>query len=250
MTMNSVGNMRVVGEKRDISYDATWSFFESRGRAADPAVPQTATMYQDRDLALQRDALERDTVLPSLGLHGHERVLDVGCGYGRWARILATRVARYLGVDFSAELLALAARLELPNCRFQRLAAQEIRPETLDEPPPFDCLLCSGILIYLNDADVEQLATVLGEMAAGKARLYLREPMANEKRLTLDCFPSVELRCEYSAIYRTLDECERLFGGPLVAAGFRRVVQRPLFPVELCNRKETAQYIEIWEKAQ
>ncbi|MBA4137970.1 MAG: hypothetical protein C0518_11690 [Opitutus sp.] len=241
--------MRYTGATRDISYEATLDFFESRGRTANTDAPQTATMYQDKELAQRRDACERDTVLPLLAPRQMDRVLDIGCGYGRWAEELAGKVNDYVGVDFSGELLRLARARHLPRTHFQRLAAQEISPATLERNGPFDLFICAGILIYLNDADVTRLADAIALLAAPAARLYLREPMAvTGDRLTLDRFPSQELKRDYSAIYRTPAQCHELFGRPLGAAGFVCAVERPLYPPALCNRKETEQQIQLWTR--
>lgn len=240
--------MRYTGTEHDISYEATLAFFEARGRTAEASAPQTATMYQDKSLAERRDACERETVLPRLALRGDERVLDIGCGYGRWAEILSGRVGEYVGVDFSGELLKLAEARAWPRSRFKRLAAQDIAPSVFPGMS-FDLFICSGILIYLNDADVTRLATGISSMAAPGARVYLREPMAVVGgRLTLDRFPSAELKTEYSAVYRTPEQCHALFGGPLKQAGFTCFVESPLYPPELCNRRETEQQIQLWSK--
>jgi SAM-dependent methyltransferase len=240
--------MRYTGTTHEISYAATLEFFESRGRGASSTAPQTATMYQDKTLAERRDACERETVLPLLSLRGDERVLDIGCGYGRWAQILNGQVGRYLGVDFSGELLRVARELRLPGAQFQQLAAQHVTADKLIEPAPFDLFVCSGILIYLNDADVAALGSAIAAMAAAGARVYLREPMAVSERLTLDRFPSAELKQDYTAVYRTTAECRTLFGEPLRAAGFSLTTEQALYPLELCNRKETEQHIQIWTK--
>lgn len=242
--------MRYTGTAREISYEATLDFFESRGRHASAEKPQTATMYQDEQLARRRDACERDTVLPLLAPKPHDRVLDLGCGYGRWAEVLAGRIGEYVGVDFSAELLRLAHARNLPASHFQRLPAQEISAASLVRPGPYSLFLCSGILIYLNDADVTRLARGIVQVAAPAARVYLREPMAiTGDRLTLDRFPSVELQRDYSAIYRTPEQCHALFGAVLHAAGFSCAVERSLYPPALCNRKETEQQIQLWERS-
>jgi hypothetical protein len=158
------------------------------------------------------------------------------------------RVGEYVGVDFSGELLKLAEARRLPRCRFERLAAQDVRPGAF-EHPRFDLFICSGILIYLNDGDVSRLAAAIAAMAAPGARVYLREPMAvTGGRLTLDRFPSAELKTEYSAVYRTPAQCHELFGAPLRPTGFTCTVEQPLYPPELCNRQETEQQIQLWNK--
>ncbi|HNX05040.1 MAG TPA: methyltransferase domain-containing protein, partial [Opitutales bacterium] len=217
------------------------------GKSASADAPQTATMYQDRVLAERRDACERDSVIPLLELSGHDRVLDVGCGYGRWAEALQGKIGAYLGIDFSAELLKLAEARKFAGATFQCMGAQDITPENVAVPPPFDLFICSGILIYLNDSDVTKLATAIAAMSIPGARVYLREPMAiTGSRLTLDRFPSQELKRDYSAVYRTPEECHALFGDPLRSVGFTCSVERFLYPPELCNRKETEQQIQLW----
>lgn len=241
--------MRHTGTKHDISYEATHGFFESRGRTAKSHALQTATMYQDKQLAEQRDVCERSTVLPMLGLRAEDHVLDIGCGYGRWAEILSGKIGDYVGVDFSAGLLELARAKQLPRARFELLAAQDVSARTLGDAMPFDLFICSGILIYLNDGDVEKLARAVAGMATPSSRVYLREPMAIVGgRLTLDRFESAELKTQYSAIYRTPEQCHELFGAPLRAAGFSCVVEQPLYPPHLCNRKETEQQIQLWTR--
>src|ERR1700680_267128 len=51
----------------------------------------------------QRLALE-----PCLRVGAGTRVLDVGCGVGRWSRLLAARGADVLGVDLSPTMIAQA----------------------------------------------------------------------------------------------------------------------------------------------
>ena len=53
------------------------------------------------------------------------------------------------------------------------------------------------------------------QLCAPGGRIYLREPVAVEQRLTLDRFFSKELEHEYSAVYRTVAELKDM----LVQAG-------------------------------
>jgi SAM-dependent methyltransferase len=241
--------MRYSGKIKSISYSATREFFEARGRGAQIGAPETATMYQDGDLARRRDIFERELVLPLLKLNKSQRVLDIGCGYGRWAKAIHGLVNDYVGIDFSAELLRVAEGLAIPRTRFVRMQAQDVCHQSLGDEKKFDLFICSGILIYLNDEDVERIATSIGSMASSGARVYLREPMAVKQRLTLDRFPSAELMQEYSAIYRTVNQCKVLFGGRLIDAGFCLEMEAPLFPEGLCNRAETEQHIQFWAKS-
>lgn len=241
--------MRLIGKDHEIDYKETLEFFESRAKFSSQDSPQTTTMYQDKTLSERRDRHEQNTVVPLLRLQGQERILDVGCGYGRWASILKGFAPKYVGIDFSQKLLELASAQNLKFAIFQQMAAQDLAANILPVPPPFDLIICSGILIYLNDNDVVRLSKTLVELSDTRATLYLREPMAiTGKRLTLDRFPSEELKTNYSAIYRTPEQVKKLFGEAFIAAGFECIVNQTLYPAELCNRKETEQQIQIWKR--
>lgn len=234
---------RIVDDRRTLDYDATSTFFRGRGEhAADH--PLTATMYQDEDLAARRDREEKARVLPLLSFCPDDRVLDLGCGTGRWAVAVADQVDAYLGIDFSDGLLDVA-RLQAPRATFQSMNVARIEGAALDMPPPFSAIICSGILIYINDDDVRSMFRAISGMAAATCRIYLREPMARERRLTLDKHWSEELKDRYSAIYRTRDEylelCREL-------RGFRLTHEGDPFPAQLQNRAETSQRYMLLEK--
>lgn len=65
---------------------------------------------------------EADFVLRSLRLHDGARILDLPCGYGRHAAVLARRGFRVVGVDLSRAMLAEARRrfTDGPRPRFRR----------------------------------------------------------------------------------------------------------------------------------
>ena len=76
-----------------------------------------------------------------LGLRPGQLLLDVGCGPGRHAHALARRGLRVVGVDVSAEFMALAAGAAPPGAAFLRGDARRL-PLTGD----FDAVvsLCQG----------------------------------------------------------------------------------------------------------
>jgi len=82
--------------------------------------------------------------------HSSPTVLDVGCGPGRVAEaVLEAGAARYLGIDFSPRMLALARRrLE------QHESVELIEGDFLDVdlPETFDVVLALGLFDYLADS--------------------------------------------------------------------------------------------------
>jgi SAM-dependent methyltransferase len=106
---------------------------------------------------------QRLALAPWLRVDAGTRVLDVGCGVGRWSRLLAARGAEVTGVDLSPTMIgearrrAAAAGLE-GRCRFlvQDSAA-------LDAGGPFDLVLGVTVLQHILDphalrAAVERIA--------------------------------------------------------------------------------------------
>ena len=86
-------------------------------------------------------------LLPHLdGLPPKPRVLDLGCGNGRFGRYLTEHLGpvRYTGVDYSPEMLEIA-RERLPGARL--LARDMVR----EAPPagPFDLTVCFGFLHHV-----------------------------------------------------------------------------------------------------
>jgi len=60
-------------------------------------------------------ALEENVTLDLIGDVRNQRVLDVGCGTGRYCELLAKRGAKVVGIDSSAKMLEYAKRKITPN---------------------------------------------------------------------------------------------------------------------------------------
>ncbi len=93
-----------------------------------------------------------------------ERVLDVGCAHGRFAALVRERFpgARYLGIDASRELLALAAaRADCPERAEWRYG--DVTDERGLPPGPFDLIGMFGVIHHLaGEARRAQLLRALG----------------------------------------------------------------------------------------
>jgi SAM-dependent methyltransferase len=113
-------------------------------------------------------------IVASLGALRGRRVLDLGCGKGRFARVLAARGARVVGLDVSAAMLAAAGRagldrvlgsarrLPFPAGSFDAAIAVEVFEHL--EPPAIDdaCrelvrVLRPGGLFVLVDKNVHAM---------------------------------------------------------------------------------------------
>ena len=104
-------------------------------------------------------------------------------------------------------------------------------------------VILSGVLIYLNDDDVERCLDAVRSLVDDDAVVYLREPVAVESRLTLRNHWSDELDAEYHAIYRPAsfyrDRAARLLG-----SGFEVIHDEPIAS-HLQGRAETTQHFLV-----
>ena len=89
-----------------------------------------------------------------------QRVLDAGCGLGRWKLALAEHYprARYTGLEWSEHLCA--------RFGWQQGSIADYRGRGR-----YDLIVCQGVLQYLNDRDAERALDNLGRLCRGA--LYL-----------------------------------------------------------------------------
>jgi SAM-dependent methyltransferase len=122
------------------------------------------------------DFEQRLALAPWLRVAPGTRVLDVGCGVGRWSRLLAARGAIVTGVDISPTMIAEARRRAsaegvADRCRFHvtDLAALDVEGE-------FDMVLGVTVLQHILDpvALHAALARIRSRLAPG-GRIVLLE---------------------------------------------------------------------------
>jgi SAM-dependent methyltransferase len=136
-------------------------YWENQGRRAAeseheavcyPGAPQFLNAYVDWS---QRRAVDR--LLRRIGSLAGKSALDVGCGTGRWSRLLASRGADVLAVDRSSAMLDVAAQ-RTTGVRFARMEAT-----SLDLPSDSVDLALQVTMIQHLPADDQPLA--IGEIA-------------------------------------------------------------------------------------
>src|SRR5262249_23145206 len=101
---------------------------------------------------------QRLALRPWLDVKPGTRVLDVGCGVGRWSRLLAARGAEVTGVDLSPTMVDQAQRRAAvegvaERCRFR---VQDL--SHLDVEGPFDLILGVTVLQHILDPELLQAA--------------------------------------------------------------------------------------------
>lgn len=204
---------RLYGEKEKIDKEYVKEFFDKR---ADKEVDSlmTITSFQDKENLDQRQIEESKIVLENIDLTG-KKILEIGCGLGRWAEVFHDKCESYLGLDYAENLIKLAKEYyNYDNCEFQVMSALEINIDELLIKPPFDIIFIAGVLIYLNDDDINQMIKEINKITSKDKIIYIRETISvMDTRLTLKDFYSEDLDADYNAIYRTKEELLEFFEG-------------------------------------
>lgn len=214
---------RVYGRPVKINTDHVKDFYEQRAAtAAETGYNAVLLGSQDPETVEQKNRFERDYILPMLEIDSSSRVLDIGCGVGRWAEFVLPRCGFYCGTDFTKGMV------ETTRSVCQRIGGNyQVHnlsySETVTQPVEyfggkFDAVLVAGVCMYINDSELSEIFCRLPELLNSSCRLFFTEPVGLEKRLTLNEFHSEALQTTYSAIYRTPEEYTNLYV-PLLDAG-------------------------------
>lgn len=137
------------------------------------------------------DLVQRRALAPWLRVGAGTRVLEIGCGVGRWTRRLARRGAEVTATDLSPAMLAEAQRRTEATrfgtrCRFLVADASEL---TLDGQ--FDRILCVTVLQHILDAQrLDSAIRRLADHLTPRGRIVLLEvaPMADDPRCNSSTF--------------------------------------------------------------
>jgi len=219
---------RIYGEKISISTEHAREFWNMRAESvASKGLGIIMCGDQAPDVRVQSNMFDRDYIIPHIGITDSMRVLDVGCGVGRMAKMILPRCGFYCGTDFSAEMIKVAERecAGIPGVRENQYSLYPLSfGETVEKDSDFyggrfDVLIASGVCPYINDSGLEQIIKRIPDLMCEHSVIYFQHPVGLETRLTLDHFYSEAMDAQYSAIYRTVDEYLELYSS-LIDSGF------------------------------
>ena len=219
-----MGKHRIYGENVSIQMENVQKFYDKRASLVEERGWGAISLGdEDSTIANRVYDYDRDTLFPKLGLNAQTRVLELGCGMGRWAKIVLPHCRAYCGVDFSEEMLKAAENIcqeYAEKSSFFHLSASD----AVEKEPPFyggafQCIILSGVCIYINDDVLKRIFEKLPTLAHQHCTICVKETAALSERLTLNEFPSEALQSNYDAIYRTQEEYASIFQ-PLLSAGF------------------------------
>lgn len=240
---------RIYDNKVDIKADDVKRFYDERAKkAASMECPYTAVLLGDQNPnhAAEWNAFEKQYILPELRVDNKSRILDIGCGMGRWAETFIPQTEYYYGADYSAEMIALAKkRNTFPEKEydFECYSFQEVVSLPKEHfQKKFNKAVICGVCMYINDKELQECFEKLNQLLADESILYLTETVARESRLTLNQFYSEALKADYDVIYRTQEEYNQMYS-PLLEAGFQ-IVKQDFLPK--LNKEEKYSETDRW----
>lgn len=115
-----------------------------------------------------------DMIRSALDLKTDDTLLDIACGNGALSHLLFDSCSRYLGVDLSEHLIAVAKKNfeTLPNHQFMhQWAAEYVRTES--RPERFSKVLCYGSFPYFSAADAAEVLRTLFEKFGSVQNVFI-----------------------------------------------------------------------------
>ena len=205
---------RVYADKIEIDNNSTKEFWENRANNINNL--QTVLLGSDKTGIEQNTRNEHEKLIVESVVKQiqNPRILDIGCGIGRWAENLINQFDSYTGVDFSEGFINFASEkfANYSNIKFYNNSILNLDKEILDSK--FNFIICTGVLMYVNDTNLSKFFKTLKQMTntCNIQNIYIQESISiMENRLTLNQFESKDLKTNYNAIYRTKQEYEEYF---------------------------------------
>jgi len=149
--------------------------------------------------------LEENAILPHLTITKETVVLDLGCGNGRWANIMKQKgVKEYYGVDFSKEFHDKNIEKYQNQCGIYFINTHAHKYSSIAK---FDIILIIGLMTYMNDDEIIEMANNCKTMLANDGIIVIRNVTikeGQEKRMVYD-------REDYQIIRRSPEYDLKLF---------------------------------------
>ena len=205
---------RIYADKIEIDNNSTKEFWENRANNINNL--QTVLLGSDKTGIEQNTRNEHEKLIVESVVKQiqNPKILDIGCGIGRWAENLINQFDSYTGVDFSEGFIDYASKKfsDNENIKFYNNSILNLDKEILDSK--FNFIICTGVLMYVNDTNLSKFFKTLKQMTntCNIQNIYIQESISiMENRLTLNQFESKDLKTNYNAIYRTKQEYEEYF---------------------------------------
>ena len=229
---------RIYDQIVDIDSGSIQSFWNSRAQS-DSSI-KSVLLGEDfaKNSGIIRNNRECQILCDFLG-EGRFTVLDIGCGMGRWAQNLESKIELYHGIDFSTEYVKSANKSfeNNPQITFFQMSALQLDLSVLLNK--YDLIIMTAVAMYINDNEIDCLLDNLNKLFYSSFIYFHESVSILPHRLTLKDFDSTELKSKYNAIYRTGDEYEDFFAKHLTNYQFDKSATGLLLDKDTGARDET-----------
>ncbi len=207
---------RVYDDKVRIDRDDVKDFYDDRAkRYSDLGLKTVLLGDQDEKISKSIDDFEEKNILPLFTNRNDRKVLDIGCGIGRWAKKILDYSSVYCGTDISNEMVNIVENILVDSkVDYSLISATAIDAlkQIYDSGRKFDTVILSEVCMYLNDDEIDELIKVLSKLLEDKnIEIYYADTIAFDKRLTLVKHFSSNLNSSYNVIYRNINEIPNKF---------------------------------------
>ena len=149
---------------------------------------------------------EEQALMPYINITKESAVLDLGCGNGRWAKILSPRCKTYVGIDFSENFIKVCKKnVNADNCIF---VCDKVQDYFFNRK--FDLILIIGLMTYMNDSDIDKMVRHCKSMLVRDGTLIVRNVNSIGTRKfynkNLSLFQRLRKVPGYQVIRRTKDQ--------------------------------------------
>lgn len=157
---------KIYNEKIEIDDNLTNDFWENRANKIFGL--QSVLLGSDKTGIAQKIRNENEKAIVEKILKNIEnpRILDIGCGIGRWAENLKDKFDFYVGVDFSKGFIdyAKAKFSNNLNIKFYNNSILNLDKEILSSK--FNFVICTGVLMYINDKNISKILDFLKKLSS------------------------------------------------------------------------------------
>jgi aspartate racemase len=230
----------------ELNIDKIKSFWNSRAQMQEDSKLgelQTTMLTSDEREAIKKWEIEKSSLLRViegyLSIEGS--MMELGCGLGRWTRVLSSYVKNIEAYDYSDSFIEnaklICAKENINNVRFVCSNVADIKPNRR-----YDYIVSIALLHYLDELQFKKCVEVIKSNLIRGGIAILRESFGYSKRFEMHGYYSEVLAEEYHAVYRTTEEIIESFG-----EGFS-VIENEMTLAPTDKKSETCQKILVLRK--
>jgi SAM-dependent methyltransferase len=174
-------------------------------------------------------------------------VVDLGSGPGIWSEFFAKRVKQVYAIEREIEFVRMCReRNREKGIRNVDVLHADLVNYEYNFDIPVDLVFLSGVTIYLEDSQFQTLLAHIHNFLRTGGFIIHRDAYGTDgSRFVIKQQYSERLKCDYSAIYRTREEYDRLFA----RHGFKKTYDCDMYPIQstLNKWKETRLRLALYE---